>query len=280
MLTYEFMRIALACALLLGISVPLVGSLAVFKRLSSSGDALAHASLAGVAIGLAAGLNPTIISIIACIAAFLIIELLRKRFSKYAELGVAVTLSAAIGLAGILSSYASSYNFQRYLFGSILLVSNEEMYFTIGLAAIVVLFFLLFYKKIFVCLYSEEEAKVAGIKVSLINFIENLLLSVTVAIGTKIVGAMVISSLIVLPTAIALQFKRGFAWTIVISEIVSIFSMGGGLTLAYYVADGKWGPGSTIVLLMVIELLVIIALFAFIKAIRKKCVNPNFTKNE
>lgn len=269
MLTYEFMRIAFICALLLGISVPLVGSLAVYKRLSSSGDALAHASLAGVAIGLAAGLNPTIISIVACVIAFLIIELLRKRFSKYAELGVAVVLSAAIGLAGVLSSYASSYSFQKYLFGSILLISEEEVYFAIALAAVVLLFFVFLHRRIFACLYCEEEAKVMGIKVGLLNFAENLLLSITVALGTKIVGAMVISSLIVLPSAIALQFKKGIFWTSIIAEIVSVFSMGGGLTLAYYIADGEWAPGATIVLLMVAELMLAIVVLGVYRTLQR-----------
>ena len=89
MLTFKFMRIAFIVAILLGIAIPLVGSSAVYKRLSSSGDALAHSSLAGVAIGLAAGLNPLLISILTCIVSFFVIELLRKKFNKYSEVGVA-----------------------------------------------------------------------------------------------------------------------------------------------------------------------------------------------
>ncbi len=133
MLAYRFMRVALLACMLLGLTLPLLGNTAVFKRLSSSGDALAHSSLAGVAIGLAAGLSPLWISILCCIVSFFLIEFLRKKFNKYAEMGVAVVLSAAIGIAGILSSYSSASNFDAYLFGSLLLISDTELYCMIAL---------------------------------------------------------------------------------------------------------------------------------------------------
>lgn len=248
MLTYEFMRIAFVAAILLGIAIPLSGSQAVYKRLSSSGDALAHSSLAGVAIGLAAGLNPTLISIIACVLSFLLIELLRKKFSKYSEIGVAVVLSAAIGIAGILSSYTSSYSFDSYLFGSILLIEKNELWILGALALITVVFTILTYGRVFACLYSEDEAKVNGIRVNALNFFMDLLLSISIALGAKIVGSLVVSSLVVLPTAIALQFKRGYRFTLIAAVMFSVLSMCLGLTIAYYT---DWKPGGTIVLVAI-----------------------------
>ena len=175
MLHYEFMRIALVVGILLGISIPLVGSTAVFKRLSASGDALAHSSLAGVAIGLAAGLNPLIISIIACVVSFLIIEIIRKRFAKYSELGVAVVLSLSVGLAGILMNYSKTGNIESYLFGSILLVNNLELYLAIGMTVLVIIFYVLFHSQIFSYIYNESEAKVQGVKVGALNFVHQRL---------------------------------------------------------------------------------------------------------
>lgn len=255
MLTYSFMRVAFIVALLLSISVPLVGSSAVYKRLSSSGDALAHSSLAGVAIGLAGGLNPLLLSIICCVVSFIIIELLRRKFNKFSEIGVAVVLSAAIGISGILSSFSSSSNFDSYLFGSILLITNTELYITIGLTLVIVLFSLLFYPQIFSMLYSESESKVSGIKVNVLTFVQDLLLSITIAIGAKIVGSLVVSSLVVLPTAIALQLKKGYKLTMIFSLIASIVAMLSGLTIAYYL-DLK--PGATIVSVMVLLLLAVL----------------------
>ena len=250
MLTSEFMRIAFVVAILLGIAIPLIGSSAVFKRLSSSGDALAHSSLAGVAIGLAAGINPLAFSIITCVVSFFIIELLRRKFNKYSEIGVAVVLSAAIGLAGILSS-----NFDSYLFGSILLISKPELYITILLTALILLFSLLFYPQIFSSLYSESESKVNGVKVGILTFVQDLLLSITIAVGAKVVGSLVVSSLVVLPTAIALQMKKGYRFTMISSVFFSLTAMLGGLTIAYY-ANLK--PGATIVMVAVSLLLIVV----------------------
>ena len=231
MLTYSFMQVAFVVAILLGISLPLIGSGIVYKRLSSSGDALAHSSMAGVAIGLVSGLNPLLISVIICIVSFLIIELLRKKFSKFSEIGVVVVLSTAIGIAGILSNYAKASNFDSYLFGSIILISTNELIATI---ALVLTFTLVFSRQFFACLYSEDEAKTSGIKTNAYNFIHSLLLSITIAVGAKIVGSLVVSSMVVLPTAIALQFKKGYKTTLIISVIASVVAMLSGLTISYY----------------------------------------------
>lgn len=267
MLSYRFMQVAFLVALLLGISIPLVGNQAVFKRLSSSGDALAHSSLAGVAIGLASGLNPLWMSVISCIVACLVIELLRKKFNKFSELGVAVVLSASIGLAGILSSYANSSNFDSYLFGSILLISDTELFVTIALTVVIILFSVLFYPHLFASLYSESESKVSGVKVGAINFASDVLLAIVVAVGAKVVGSLVVSSLIVLPVAIALQFKKGYKATMMISLVISVLSMLVGLTVAYY-ADLK--PGATIVMVATSLLVLVFLVRSIIKLINKR----------
>lgn len=263
MLHYEFMRIALIVAVLIGITLPLLGSGVVYKRLSSSGDALAHTSLAGVAIGLAAGLNPLLISIAACILSCLFIELLRKKFSKFSEIGVVVVLSIGVGIAGILSSYTSASNFESYLFGSILLISTWEFILVIVITCLVVLLSILFYSPFLSILFSEEEAKAKGIKVGLFNFCHSLILSVVVAIGAKVVGSLVVSSLLVLPIATAMQYQKGYKWTLILGVALGIISMVAGLIISYY-ADYK--PGATIVLVAV-SLLLITFLFRGIQTL-------------
>lgn len=266
MLTYRFMQVALLVCILLGITLPIVGSFAVYKRLSSSGDALAHSALAGVAIGLASGLSPLYMSIILCIVSFLVIDLLRKKFNKFSEIGVSIVLSASIGLAGILSSYTKASNFDSYLFGSILLISDSELIITIILSVLVVLFAFFFYRRIFSILYSESESKVDGIKVNLLTFFMDIFLSITIAIGSRIVGSLVVSSLIVLPTAIALQFKKGYKFTMYLSILASVLSMTMGLTIAYYL-DLK--PGATIVSFSVALLLLIFLVKGILRLIQK-----------
>jgi len=259
------MQMAFAVGLLLAITIPLVGSTAVYKRLSMTGDALAHSSLAGVAIGLAAGFNPLLTSVLVCIVSILIIELIRKRFSKFSELGVAVVLSAGIGIAGIMTSYTKVGNFDSYLFGSILLVDKLELYLVIGLFVIVGLFYLFFHKQIFATIYNEEEAKVQGIHTGIINFVQSLLLALTIALSAKTIGSLVVSSLIVLPIATALQFKKNYLSSLIIAIIASVLSTFIGLTGSYYL---DYKPGSTIVVVAVILLLICLfgsALVSFIK---------------
>ena len=267
MLTYEFMRIALVVAILIGITLPLLGSGVVYKRLSSSGDALAHTSLTGVAIGLAAGFNPLLISIIACIVSCLIIELLRKKFFKFSEIGVVVVLSIGVGIAGILSTYTSASNFESYLFGSILLINTWEFILVIVITCVVVLLSILFYSPFLSILYSEEEAKAKGIKVGLFNFCHSLILSVVVAIGAKVVGSLVVSSLLVLPIAAAMQFKKGYKWTLIIGVIIGVISMVSGLTISYY---ANWRPGATIVLFAVAVLLVVFLVNGIMYLVKKR----------
>ncbi len=263
----SIMVMAFVVGTLLAVAIPLVGSTAVFKRLSNTGDALAHTSLAGVAIGLACGLNPLITSVIACVVSILVIELIRKKFSKFSELGVAVVLSAGIGIAGIMTSYTKVSNFDSYLFGSILLIDNLELYLVIGIFALDVLFYVFFHKQIFATIYNEEEAKVQGINTSLINFIQSLLLALTIALSAKTIGSLVVSSLIVLPIATALQFKKNYLVTILISIGFSLVSTFLGLTGSYYL---DYKPGSTIVIVAVIFLVICLLINPLINFIKTR----------
>lgn len=263
----SIMVMAFVVGTLLAVAIPLVGSTAVFKRLSNTGDALAHTSLAGVAIGLACGLNPLITSVIACVVSILVIELIRKKFSKFSELGVAVVLSAGIGIAGIMTSYTKVSNFDSYLFGSILLIDNLELYLVIGIFALDVLFYVFFHKQIFATIYNEEEAKVQGINTSLINFIQSLLLALTIALSAKTIGSLVVSSLIVLPIATALQFKKNYLLTILIAIGFSLVSTFLGLTGSYYL---DYKPGSTIVIVAVIFLVICLLINPLINFIKTR----------
>ena len=256
MFHYDWAVLALVVAGLLGICFPLLGGTVVHKRLSSSGDALAHSSLAGVAIGLVAGFSPLYMAIISCVISFLLIGLLRRKFGKYAEIGVAVILSASIAIAGVLSGYAKAANFESYLFGSILLIGVPEITAVIALTVITVLFFVLTYNRQFHCLYSEQEAHISGIHVRLLDFAHSLLFALCVAIGAKIVGSLIVSSMIVLPTAAALLLRKGYRFTVIASLVASLSAMIGGVVMSFYL---DWKPGATSALLAVVILLLVLA---------------------
>ena len=262
------MIIAFVISILLGVVFPLVGAPSVYKRLSSSGDALAHSSLAGVAIGLVAGFSPLWASIVSCVLAFLLINLLRRKFGKYAEIGVVVVLSAGVAISGILSGYASAANFDSYLFGSILLVSRTELYVVIALAATVILFSVFLYRPLMHGLYSESEAKLSGIRFGYIDLGHSLLFSLSVAIGAKVVGSLVVTSMLVLPVATALLLKKGYFFSMMASLLFSLGAMIGGFFLSNAL---DWKPGATCVgLAVAILLLVLLGRGCFVLFLRMK----------
>ena len=267
MFHYEFMIIAFVVAGMLAIVFPLLGGPVVYKKLSSSGDALAHSSLAGIAIGLVSGLNPMYISIATCVVSFLIIGLLRRKFGKHAEIGVVVVLSAAIALSGILSGYAKAANFDSYLFGSILLLSYQEVIVVAVLLAVTLVFSIFFYQRQLHALYSEEEAKISGIKTGWLDLLHSLLFALCVAIGSKAVGALVVSSMVVLPTASALLLRKGYRFTLFASLGYSALAMLGGIIASYYL---DWKPGATSAGIAVIALLLTLGIRAIILAAKKK----------
>lgn len=253
---YDFMQKAFITGILIAIITPCIGVIVVLKRLSMMGDSLSHNSLAGVAAGLAAGVNPVLGAVVFSIAAAFSIERIRKSFSQYSEIAIAVIMSTGIGLAGILSGFVkNSASFSSFLFGSIVAISDFELYMVIGLSVVVLLAVLFLYKELFYITFDEESARLAGIPVKAINFIFTLLTAVTISISARTVGTLVISSLMVLPVASALQLAKSYKQTMVFSVIFALIFTVSGLYISYY-ADLK--PGGTIVLVGVINLVCVL----------------------
>lgn len=258
MLSHPFMQRAFLAGILLAIIIPCIGVIVVFKRLSMIGDALSHTSLAGVAGGLLMGINPIIGAIVACILAALGIEAIRKKIPKYAEMSIAIIMSAGVGLAGVLSGFVTnSANFNSFLFGSIVAIDNLEIGLVIGISSMVLVVFALLYKELFYVAYDEGAARLAGVPVKTVNFIFTILTAGTVSIASRTVGALIVSSLMVVPVACAMQFARSFRQTLMLSIGFAVLFTITGLTLSYYYG---LRPGGTIVLVgvgcLVVSLLV------------------------
>jgi len=254
---YEFMRNAFIVGVILSVVIPCIGVVIVLKRLSMLGDTLSHVSLVGVAAGLITGINPTIGAIIFSILAALSIDKTRKLFSKYEEISLAVIMAAGIGIAGVLSGFVkSSASFTSFLFGSIVAVSRFELTFIIMLSIMVLFTFFYFYRELFYITFDEETAKLAGIKTNKVNFIFMLITAIAVSISARAVGALVVSSLMVVPVATAIKVAKSYKQTIIYSITFGLVSTIIGLFISYY-ADYK--PGATIVLLEVILLILVVA---------------------
>jgi zinc transport system permease protein len=253
---YAFMQKAFLVGILLALIIPCIGIIIVLKRLSMIGDALAHTSLAGVATGLIFGFNPVLGAMAACVVAALGIDIIRKKIPKFSELAIAVIMSTGIGLAAVLSGFVkSAANFNSFLFGSIVAVTDFELMLVILVSLIVLLTFILLYKELFFIAYDEEAARLAGVPVKAVNFVFTLMTAITISVAARTVGALIVSSMLVIPVACGMQFGRSYRQTVLLSVAFALSFTIAGLFIAYY-AGLK--PGGTIVLLGVLCLLVIL----------------------
>ncbi len=257
MLEYAFMQNAFIVSVLISLVCPMIGMFLVLRRYSMIGDTLAHASLAGVAVGLLAGVNP-IISAFAVTSLFgLLIEVLRQRFRRYAELILVIILSLSVGIAiTIISSGLVHTNVEAFLFGSILTVTPDDVVAVAVLSVVALATIYFLYPQLVMLTFDEDGAQIAGVRTRLINYIFALLVAAMIAVSIRVVGILVISSLIALPVAAALQLGKGFRVTMLAAMLLSFVAITAGLTISYWLGAA---PGGVTALVSVALLLLVIA---------------------
>ena len=257
MLQYDFMRNALSAGFLIAILCPVIGTFLVLKRFSMMGDTLSHSAFAGVTIGFLFGMNPSVTSLIYTVFSALLIEYLRNRFKSYEEIVMSIVLTFNVGLAIILASRGKSGNISSFLFGSILTVELMDLV-LIALVTVVCLFFIrLYFDKLLYLTFDEEGAIISGIPVKTLNFIFVALTGAAVGVSIRITGLLVISSILVLPVATALNLKKGFKTTLLLAVLFGIIAVLAGIISSYYLDTA---PGGTIAIMSVV---VLIASFIF-----------------
>ncbi|MGE5672420.1 MAG: metal ABC transporter permease [Mycobacterium leprae] len=252
-----FMQRALLAGIIIAVISPAIGLFLVLRRLSQFGDTLAHVSLAGVAAGMLTGTYPVAVSLGFAVAASLIMDWLRQSYRKYSELSVAIMLSASLGLAVVLLSMTRSGggDIMGYLFGSIMTVSSRDLYLIGALGLLVLAALLLLYKELLSVTFDEELARISGLPVRLVNLVYVVLTAVTVAVSMRVVGVLLVSALMVVPVATALQVARSFRSAFLWSIAVGLVSVVAGLLVA---SAWNLAPGGAIVLSAVLILLVVV----------------------
>ena len=257
MFEYAFIQNAFIVAVLISVVCPLIGMFLVLRRYSMIGDSLAHASLAGVAVGLLLNINPILSAF--CLTSFfgVVIEALRRRFRRYAELILVIVLSLSVGIAiTIISSGLVHANVESFLFGSILTVSREDVWSVFILSIISIFLILRLYPQLVFLTFDEDGAKIAGVKSQIINYIFAVLVAATISVSIRIVGILVISSLIALPVATALQLQRGFRRTLQLSVLFSFIDILAGLFVSYWIDAA---PGGVTAIVSVLLLMMVMA---------------------
>ncbi|RKD25485.1 zinc transport system permease protein [Caminicella sporogenes DSM 14501] len=263
-LQYGFMQRALLAGVVVGILCPLIGIFIVLRRMSLIGDSLSHIALSGVAAGILTGVYPLTMALIFSIFAALGIEKLRKNYREYVELSIAIILSAGIGLAVVLISLSKSLNVDLfgYLFGSITAVMPADIWVILVLGLFIILIVKFLYKELFYISFDEISAKLAGVPVNYINLLFIVLVASTITLSMRIVGILLVSSLMIIPVATSLQIAKSFKHVIFYSIVFAEISVISGIIISFYL---ELASGGTIVIISVLILLLVL----FIKKINK-----------
>ncbi|XKH51051.1 metal ABC transporter permease [Chryseomicrobium palamuruense] len=266
-LTYDFLRQAFISGILIGIMAPLLGVFIVVRRLSLIADALSHVTLAGIAGSLflsqtvpaLALLNPLYLGMASAVAGSTLIEKLRSLYKHYQELAIPIIMSAGLGLAALFISLADGFRTDlfSYLFGSVSAVSYQDMMIVIAVTVVVVLFLLAFFKELFVLSFDDEYASAVGLPAKWIHFMFMIVTALVIAASMRIVGILLVSSLMTLPVAAAMRiaksFKSAILWSLLFGQSAVLI----GLVTAFYL---DLAPGATIVLTSILILLIVIAI--------------------
>ena len=234
-LEFGFIQRALVAGCFIGVCCAVLGVFLVLRRLSLIGEGLAHFSLAPIGFALMLGIYPLYVAVpMGILASFWILHL-ANRANMYGD--AAIGLVSAIGVAAgvTMASLGSGFNVDlfSYLFGDILAVSRLESFLTVCLSFVVLLLVFLNFQDLFAIAFDEEYARVVGLNTVRTNQILVILTTFTVILGIKVVGIMLVSSLIIFPAVTALQLSKRFKTVIIFSIIFAVSSVVAGIVLAY-----------------------------------------------
>ncbi len=245
MLSFEFMQNALVAGGALAFVAALLGVCLVLRRNSMIGDGLSHAGFAAFALATVFGFLPLPFALI--LVAVLSTVVLRLSKNKNGDAAVAVLSAAslAIGTFAISVKQGVNVDINSYLFGSVLAVSRGEAILAVVLVVLVGAVFILCYHRIFALTFDEKFARTVGVKVGLYDVIFAVICSLVIVLGMRLLGALLISALIVFPALTAMRLVGTFRSIVVTSAIISIVTFCVGLFLSYAMSAPV---GSTIVI--------------------------------
>jgi zinc transport system permease protein len=260
---FAFMQRALITGTAVAIICSVIGLFLVLRRQSLFGDAMSHVAFGGIALGIFLNLYPIWTAFIVSVLAALGITKLKESTKIPSDSAIAILLSSGLALGVVLISLSQGFSLDlfSFLFGSILLVGFQDEITVLALSIAIISIICLLYKKLMYITFNEEQAKVSGLDVSKLNYLFIILAGITVITSIRLVGVLLISSLLVIPNITAMMFGRGFKKTAIISTIIAVCSVEVGIIFSYI-----WNiaPGGTIVIVSIIIFLIIMpAKFVF-----------------
>lgn len=225
---------AIFAGVLIALSCALLGVNLVLKRYSMIGDGLSHVSFGALSIGLALGVAPMAVALpVVIVCAFFLLRTSEKGH-MHGDAAIALLSSGALAI-GILVSHIFNTNMsvEDYMFGSLYAISHTDFIISVVLALVVLMLFILFYNRIFAVTFDEAFAKATGISVKKYNSLVAVLTAVTVVVGMRMMGALLISSLIIFPAVTAMRLFKSFRSVTIASGILSVLCFLGGVLLSF-----------------------------------------------
>lgn len=238
MLSYPFMTRAFLVGSLVALCSALLGVSLVLKRYSMIGDGLSHVGFGAMAIAAAMNAAPLIIAIpVVIVAAILLLRISgNAKIKGDAAIALISTTSLAIGVMVISLTTGMNTDVYNYMFGSILAMSAEDVKLSLVLSVFVLILFIVFYHKIFAITFDETFARATGVKAGVYNTLIAVLTAVTIVLGMRMMGALLISSLIIFPALTSMRVCRTFKSVIINAAVISVVCLIAGVTLSYVAA--------------------------------------------
>lgn len=235
MFSYAFMQKAVIVGSIIALCASLLGVILVLKRYSMIGDGLSHVGFGALSLAVALNAAPLSIAMpIVVIAAFFLLRLSENGKIK-GDSAIALISSSSIAIGVIINSAANGSNMDlnSYMFGSVLAMTGSDIYVSVVLAIVVLTLFIVFYHRIFAITFDENFAKASGIHTKFYNTLLSVLTAVTIVVGMRIMGTMLISSLIIFPALTSMRLFKNFRNVVVSSGIISVICFVLGVIISY-----------------------------------------------
>ena len=238
MFSYTFLVRAVIVGLLVSLCASLLGISLVLKRYSMIGDGLSHVGFGTLAIATALNVAPLMVSIpVVILAAFLLLRISESSTIK-GDAAIALISTGSLAVGVVIISFTTGMNTDvcNYMFGSILAMSKGDVTLSVVLAIVVLVLFIVFYNKIFAVTFDENFARATGTKTNIYNMLIALLTAVTIVLGMRMMGALLISSLIIFPALTSMRLCKTFKSVTICSAIISVFCFFVGVIISYLYA--------------------------------------------
>lgn len=237
LLQYGFMQRAIMAIVAMSLFAPILGIFLILRRQSLLSDTLSHVSLAGVAFGLLLGANTSWMTLVVVTIAAVLMEYLRTVYKDYMEVATAILMSFGLALALIVTSYSnggSTVSLEQYLFGSVITIATDQVWGLVAIAIVILVLVALFIRPMYILTFDEDTAFVDGLPVRLMSIAFNVVTGVAIALMIPAAGALLVSTIMILPASIAMRIGRSFRVTIFLAVLIGFVGMLSGIIISYY----------------------------------------------